>query len=146
MARLIRLLLGTKKGLFLLESDAATRADWSVRGPLCDAWPIMHAVADPADGAILASGGNEWFGPAVWRSGDGGATWTHSSAGLSFGDGEPPIRAVWSLAKAADGAIWAGVEPAGPVSQHRWRRDLDACGRAARRIPPARTGCRAPAA
>jgi photosystem II stability/assembly factor-like uncharacterized protein len=113
VARRIRLLLGTKKGLFLLESDAATRAGWSVRGPLCDAWPIMHAIADPADGTILAGGGNEWFGPAVWRSGDGGATWTHSSAGLSYGEGEPPIRAVWSLARAADGAIWAGVEPAG---------------------------------
>ncbi|MBY0330069.1 MAG: exo-alpha-sialidase [Acetobacteraceae bacterium] len=109
----ILLLLGTKKGAFILEGDAATRGDWSLRGPFCDAWPVMHAVGDAADGTIWAGGGNEWFGPAVWRSTDRGASWTHSGAGLSYGEGEPPIRAVWSLARAADGALWAGVEPAG---------------------------------
>jgi len=96
MTSKVRLLIGTKKGLFLLESDPA-RSEWRLAGPYCEAWPINHAVADPASGTIFAGGGNEWFGPAVWRSEDFGASWTHSSAGLAYGEGEAPIKLVWSL-------------------------------------------------
>ena len=111
MAQRINLLLGTKKGAFILEGDAARR-DWALRGPFCAAWPINHVIADPATGAILAGGGNEWFGPAVWRSDDLGETWTHSSEGLAYPPGEPPVKSVWSLARGRD-ALYAGVEPAG---------------------------------
>jgi len=110
MARNVHLLIGTKKGVFLLQSDAGRRA-WTLRGPFCEAWPINHVIADPKTGAIHAGGGNEWFGPAVWKSTDGGATWTHSSEGLAYAEGEQPIKAVWSLAW-SDG-LYAGVEPAG---------------------------------
>jgi photosystem II stability/assembly factor-like uncharacterized protein len=104
-------LLGTKKGAFILESDTARR-DWMLRGPFCAAWPINHIVADPGTGTIYAGGGNEWFGPAVWKSTDLGETWTHSSAGLTYSEGEEPIRSVWSLAP-AHGRLYAGVLPAG---------------------------------
>ena len=109
-ARLL-LLIGTKKGAFIMEGDAA-RKDWRLRGPYCDAWPINHVVADPATGAIHAGGGNEWYGPAVWTSRDLGETWTHSSEGLAYAAGEAPIKSVWSLARGPD-ALFAGVEPAG---------------------------------
>ncbi|SMF67186.1 hypothetical protein SAMN06265365_12487 [Tistlia consotensis] len=107
----VLLLLGTKKGAFLLESDAGRR-DWRLRGPFCETWPMNHVLADPASGAIYAGGGNEWFGPAVWKSADLGATWSHSSAGLAYAEGQDPVRSVWSLA-VADDALYAGVEPAG---------------------------------
>ena len=51
--------------------------------------------------AIYAGGGNEWFGPAVWKSTDLGATWTHSSEGSAYQAGEEPIKSVWSLAPGA---------------------------------------------
>ena len=110
----VQLLVGTAKGAFILESDG-DRRDWSVRGPLCEGWPIHDLIVEPGSGAILAAGGSPWYGPAVWRSEDQGATWTHSSAGLTYGDGEgiPAIPTVWSLAVAPDGAVLAGVEPAG---------------------------------
>lgn len=103
-----RLLIGTRKGLFILSGEGN---DWRVDGPHCQTWPVHHAIAAP-DGAILAGGGNAWFGPAVWRSEDGGQSWTHSSEGLAYPEGEDPVAAVWSLA-AGNGTIWAGVEPAG---------------------------------
>jgi hypothetical protein len=111
MAQTLLILLGTKKGAFLVHGDRA-RNDWRLSGPFCAAWPINHVVGDPETGAIHAGGGNEWFGPAVWRTPDQGASWSHSSQGLAYGAGEPPIRTVWSLA-AAHGALFAGVEPAG---------------------------------
>tara|TARA_R110002167_G_scaffold315645_1_gene521179 strand:+ start:789 stop:1871 length:1083 start_codon:yes stop_codon:yes gene_type:complete len=111
MAQKLLLLVGTKKGAFILHGDAGRRA-WRLSGPFCETWPIHHVIADPASQTVFAGGGNEWFGPAVWRSHDLGESWTHSSAGLGYAEGEDPITAVWSLAP-ADGRLLAGVEPAG---------------------------------
>jgi photosystem II stability/assembly factor-like uncharacterized protein len=111
MATRVLLLLGTKKGAFVLESDAGRRA-WALRGPFCETWPINHVIADPASGTIYAGGGNEWFGAAVWKSTDLGASWTHSSEGLAYAADEEPVKTVWSLAPSA-GGLYAGVQPAG---------------------------------
>jgi photosystem II stability/assembly factor-like uncharacterized protein len=105
------LLVGTPKGAFLFDGDA-TRASWSLRGPLCEGWPIHDLSVDPASGAILAAGGSPWYGPAVFRSDDLGASWTHSSEGLTYGDDGLKITTIWNVT-AAHGSIWAGVEPAG---------------------------------
>lgn len=111
MAKTVLTLLGTKKGAFILRSDAA-RAAWSLEGPFCEHWPMNHVVGDPATGAIYGGGGNEWFGPAVWKSTDLGRSWSHSSDGLAYGEGKDPITAVWSLAP-GHGRLYAGVAPAG---------------------------------
>lgn len=122
MAARLLLLLGTKKGAFIMEGDAG-RCVWDLRGPFCEAWPINHFIADPRTGALCAGGGNEWFGPAVWRSVNLGETWTHSGEGLTYGEGEEPVKAVWSLARGG-GTLYAGVEPAGlfrsPDGGERW--------------------------
>lgn len=104
-------LIGTKKGVFIAQSSDR-RENWRLDGPYCETWPMNHVIADPVTGTIYAAGGNEWFGPAVWRSADLGRTWTHSSEGLAYGEGEEPVKAAWSLAL-RDGALYAGVNPAG---------------------------------
>src|SRR3546814_1207609 len=103
----ILILIGTKKGAFIIESDGARRR-WSIRGPYCETWPINHAVgaARVGDGTIWAGGGNEWFGPAVWKSTDLGESWTHSSEGLAYAAGDDPITAGWSLATGGAGALY----------------------------------------
>jgi photosystem II stability/assembly factor-like uncharacterized protein len=110
----VQLLVGTPKGAFILDSDA-DRREWALRGPLCEGWPIHDLIVEQGTGAILAAGGSPWYGPAVWRSEDDGQTWTHSSEGLSYGDGDgaTPIATIWSLATGPDGTVYAGVEPAG---------------------------------
>ena len=112
MAGHVHVLLGTKKGAFILQSTAARRT-WALRGPFCQTWPMNHVAADPATGTIYGGGGNEWFGPAVWKSTDLGKTWTHSSKGLAYKEGETPVKSVWSLATGRGAALYAGVEPAG---------------------------------
>jgi photosystem II stability/assembly factor-like uncharacterized protein len=105
------LLVGTPKGAFLLEGDAARMA-WRLRGPVCEGWPIHDISVEPGTNALLAGGGSPWWGPAVWRSEDLGETWTHSSEGLTYGDDGPGITTVWNVTASGD-AIYAGVEPAG---------------------------------
>jgi photosystem II stability/assembly factor-like uncharacterized protein len=111
MTAKVLVLLGTKKGAFILESGAERRS-WRLRGPFCETWPMNHVVADATTGTIYGAGGNEWFGPAVWWSTDLGSTWAHSSQGLAYAAGEQPIKSVWSLAAGPD-RLYAGVEPAG---------------------------------
>jgi photosystem II stability/assembly factor-like uncharacterized protein len=108
MARTL-LLIGTRKGAFLLESD--DRRDWSLRGPYCESWPVYHAIHDPRSGALYAAAGSEWHGSAVWRSGDLGETWTLSSEGLVHAD-DKKLSKVSTLA-VSDGRILAGAENPG---------------------------------
>ena len=112
MATRVLVLLGTKKGAFVFESDA-NRRSWELRGPFCETWPMNHVIADRDTGTIYGGGGDAWFGPAVWKSTDLGTTWTHSSEGLAYEAGEEPIKSVWSIAPGADSLLYAGVEPAG---------------------------------
>lgn len=111
MTTRVLILVGTKKGGFILESDER-RAAWTLRGPFCEVWPIYHMTYDPAANAIYAGGGDNWYGPAVWKSADLGETWTHSSEGITYDDGGPHVSKVWHVA-AAHGALYAGVDPAG---------------------------------
>jgi photosystem II stability/assembly factor-like uncharacterized protein len=105
------LLVGTRKGCFVLESDA-NRRDWNVRGPYCEGWPIYHAVHDPASGAIYAAAASEWHGAGVWRSGDLGESWELSSEGLAHAEDGVKLSKISGLT-AAHGRVLAGAEAAG---------------------------------
>jgi photosystem II stability/assembly factor-like uncharacterized protein len=104
-------LVGTRKGCFVLESDEARR-DWNLRGPYCEGWPVYHAIYDRESGAIYAAAASEWHGSAIWRSTDLGETWTHSSEGLQYPDGGKKLSKVSTLS-VSNGRIRAGVEMPG---------------------------------
>ncbi len=111
MARTVMLMVGTKKGVFLVEAGE-DRGAWSVRGPFCDGFEIRDVTFDASDGSIYAAAASAWFGPAIFRSPDLGETWTHSSAGLTYGDDGPALTRIWNVTP-AHGHLLAGVEPAG---------------------------------
>jgi photosystem II stability/assembly factor-like uncharacterized protein len=106
------LLVGTRKGCFILESDAGRR-DWKLRGPYCDGWPVYHAVHDAESGAIYAAAASEWHGAGVWRSTDLGETWELSSEGFAFDEGADLKLSKVSTLSAAHGRVLAGTEAAG---------------------------------
>ncbi|MEM9319295.1 MAG: sialidase family protein [Pseudomonadota bacterium] len=118
------LLIGTTKGAFILR-------DGQMSGPHCGGWPINHLTSEPETGRIWAGGGNDFFGVGVWRSDDGGETWTISrlargqiddwaaaepefAAMVGWTAEETPfdreIEAIWLL-RAAHGRLWAGGKP-----------------------------------
>lgn len=72
----VRVLVGTKKGAFILTSDG-TRKQWEVNGPLFGGWELFHLKGSPVDpNRIYASQTSSWFGQVIQRSDDGGKTWS----------------------------------------------------------------------
>lgn len=71
----VRVLVGTRKGAFVLTSDEARR-DWRVDGPHFAGWEVYHVTGSPADPQRLwAAPSGGWFGQVIQRSDDGGRTW-----------------------------------------------------------------------
>jgi hypothetical protein len=67
-------LVGTRKGAFILTSDGARR-NWQVSGPHFAGWEIYHLKGSPMDpDRIFVSQGSGWFGQLIQRSDDGGKT------------------------------------------------------------------------
>lgn len=71
----VRVLVGTKKGAFILTSDGR-RKNWKVTGPFFPGWEIYHLKGSPVNpDRIFASQSSGWFGQIIQRSDDGGLTW-----------------------------------------------------------------------
>src|ERR1039457_3776728 len=86
----VRVLVGTKKGAFILTADGR-RKDWKVSGPHFAGWEIYHVKGSAADPKRLyASQSSGWFGQIIQRSDDGGKTWEPPGGGLTASpDGMP---------------------------------------------------------
>lgn len=77
----VRVLVGTKKGAFILTSDGK-RKKWKVEGPLFAGWEMYHLKGSPADpNRLYASQTSGWFGQIIQRSDDGGKTWQTPGGG-----------------------------------------------------------------
>jgi len=122
----VRLLVGTRKGAFVITSDGA-RDRWDVSGPHFGGWEIYHLKGSPADpNRLYASQSSSWFGQVIQRSNDGGKTW--ESVGNKFEydgptgthmwyDGTPhpwAFARVWHLEPSPNNPddVYAGVEDA----------------------------------
>ena len=71
----VRLLVGTRKGAFIMTSDEK-REQWDVSEPHFGGWEIYHLKGSPADpNRLYASQSTGWFGQLIQRSDDGGQTW-----------------------------------------------------------------------
>ena len=122
----VRVLVGTRKGAFVLTSDGA-RKNWSVEGPHFAGWEVFHLKGSPAEpDRIYAAPGGGWFGQVIQRSDDGGKTWNavgnefkyEGEAGThQWYDGTPhpwEFARVWHLEPDREDpdTVYAGVEDA----------------------------------
>jgi photosystem II stability/assembly factor-like uncharacterized protein len=106
-------LVGTRKGLFLLSGDEGRR-DWKLDGPFLTGWSVFHAIVDPRDSALLAATNNEVYGATVHRSEDGGSTWTHADELGLPEDSGLKLEKTWHIEPGrADepGGLWLGGAP-----------------------------------
>jgi photosystem II stability/assembly factor-like uncharacterized protein len=109
----VTLVVGTRKGLFLVHGDDERRS-FEVEGPLLPGWSVNHAIADPRDGALYACANSWVYGGTVQRSTDRGRTWERSE-GLGLPEGsELKLASTWHLEPghaSQAGTLWLGGEP-----------------------------------
>jgi BNR/Asp-box repeat len=122
----VRVLVGTKKGAFVLTSDGK-RQGWEVNGPHFGGWEMYHVKGSPADpNRLYASQSTGWFGQLIQRSNDGGKTWEPVGNKFTY-EGEPgthkyydgssrpfEFKRVWHLEPSLSDpdTVYAGVEDA----------------------------------
>src|SRR5499426_4118404 len=108
------LMIGTKKGVFVAEAQAARRR-FALRGPFGAGVGVNATLVDTRGATRLyASSCNAFFGMKVLRSTDLGKSFkeTKSAPAFSQEDGRALIN-IWSLEPGpGKKEIWAGVEPA----------------------------------
>jgi photosystem II stability/assembly factor-like uncharacterized protein len=122
----VRLLVGTRKGAFVLNSDGK-RERWDVSGPHFGGWEIYHVKGSPADpNRIYASQSSSWFGQVMQRSNDAGKTWETVGNKFEYDgvpgthqwyDGTPhpwEFKRVWHVEPSLNDpdTVYAGVEDA----------------------------------
>jgi photosystem II stability/assembly factor-like uncharacterized protein len=111
----VRVLVGTRKGAFILTSDGK-REQWDVSGPHFAGWEMYHLKGSPADpNRIYASQSSGWFGQMIQRSDDGGKTWHQPGTPA----GEPP--APGPPKSASNKFVYdASAETGKPLTTHQW--------------------------
>jgi hypothetical protein len=122
----VRVLVGTRKGAFILTADGARR-EWRVSGPHFGGWEIYHVAGSPANpDRLYASQSSGWFGQLIQRSDDGGASWEPVDNTFTYEgkvgdhlwyDGTPrpwEFKRIWHLEPAPDDpdVVYAGAEDA----------------------------------
>jgi hypothetical protein len=113
----IRLLVGTRKGAFVLTSDGK-RKQWDVSGPHFAGWEIYHVKGSPVDpNRLYASQTSAWFGQIIQRSDDGGKTWTQP--GTPSGE---PTTTPDGMPKGESNKFVYDISPetGKPLTTHQW--------------------------
>ena len=111
----VRVLVGTRKGAFILSSDGK-REKWDVSGPHFAGWEMYHLKGSPVDpNRIYASQTSGWFGQIIQRSDDGGKTW-HQPGTPPGQKPEPGPPKAASNKFAYD----TSAETGKPLTTHQW--------------------------
>jgi photosystem II stability/assembly factor-like uncharacterized protein len=104
------LLVGTKKGLFVLEGEPGGAFEVTARA--FAGQPVEYAMRDPRSGRLLAAVTSAFYGPKIWHSDDAAGEWQQADGvALPEGDGAA-LERIWVIvAGEADGALYAGGDP-----------------------------------
>ncbi len=109
-----QLLVGTKKGLFVLEGEPSAGRPFAVATRAFAGDVVEFAMRDPRSGRLFASVTSGFYGPRLmYTDGDPAGEW-HQAQGPAFPeDGETSLERIWLIkAGEADGLLYAGVAPA----------------------------------
>jgi hypothetical protein len=122
----IRVLVGTRKGAFILTADGK-RDEWSVSGPHFAGWEIYHVKGSPVDpDRIYASQSSSWFGQIIQRSSDGGKTWEQpastASAETEVSEESPVEQSEGGMPKSESNKFVYDTSPGTgrPLTTHQW--------------------------
>ncbi len=105
------LVVGTKKGLFLLEGEPDRGFEIATRA--FAGQPVDFATRDPRSGQLLAAVTSPFYGPKIFYSDDGrGADWEQADGVALPEGGDQALERIWVIARGeADGVLYAGGDP-----------------------------------
>jgi molybdopterin converting factor small subunit/photosystem II stability/assembly factor-like uncharacterized protein len=105
------LLVGTRKGLFVLRGPHGGEMDIATRKFAGEV--VEYAMRDDRTGTYFASVTGGWFGPRVYYTDDVEGDWEQAQGPAFPEDSESAVERIWVIAPGVeDGVMWAGVAPA----------------------------------
>jgi photosystem II stability/assembly factor-like uncharacterized protein/molybdopterin converting factor small subunit len=105
------LLVGTRKGLFVLRGERGRPMDVAARA--FAGMSVEYAMRDPGTGRYFASVTHGQFGPRVFATDDPTGEWEQTDGPRLPRDGGQTVERVWVITPGEeDGLLYAGVAPA----------------------------------
>jgi photosystem II stability/assembly factor-like uncharacterized protein len=104
------LLVGTRKGLFVLEGEPGSAFEITTRAFEGD--PVDYAMREPHSGRVYAAVTSPFWGPRIWYTDDVTGEW-ESARGVSLPKGgDKALKRIWVITASDDGTrLWAGGDP-----------------------------------
>ncbi len=104
------LLIGTKKGLFVLEGEAGVEFEVTARAFAGE--PVDYAMRDPRGGRLLATSTSPFYGPKIWHADEPSAEWSQADGVTLPEGGDEALARIWVIAAGeSDGLLYAGGDP-----------------------------------
>ncbi|HEY6397266.1 MAG TPA: hypothetical protein VIX82_07410 [Solirubrobacteraceae bacterium] len=103
------LVLGTKKGLFVLEGDPGD--GFAITARAFAGEPIDYAIRDPRTRRLFAGLTSPFYGPKLFHADDPQGEWTQAE-GISLPEGgDEALQRIWVIAPGENGTLYAGGDP-----------------------------------
>ena len=104
------LLVGTRKGLFVLEGEPG--AAFTVTGRAFAGEPVEYALRDRRSGRVLASVTSPFYGPKIWHAEDPGGDWEQAGGVALPEGGDAALARIWVIVPGEPGdTLYAGGDP-----------------------------------
>jgi hypothetical protein len=104
------LLVGTRKGLFVLEGEPG--AEFEVTARAFAGEPVEYAMRDPRSGRIIATVTSPFYGPKIWYTDDPAGEWEQADGIALPEGGDQALERIWVIVPGeADDTLYAGGDP-----------------------------------
>ncbi|MGH2942994.1 MAG: WD40/YVTN/BNR-like repeat-containing protein [Solirubrobacteraceae bacterium] len=104
------LLVGTRKGLFVLDGEPGSPFEITRRAFVGE--PVDYAMRDPRSGRLFAAVTSPFWGPRIWFADDLAEDWQPARGVALPKGGTDALKRIWVIqAGEADGRIYAGGDP-----------------------------------
>ena len=117
------LLVGTKKGLFVLRGDASAGEPFEIATRAFPGDVVEFAIRDPRTGRYFASHTSGFYGPRLMYTDDPAGEWKLAEGPVFPEGGDATLERIWMIKPGEeDGLLYAGVAPAALFDLDRQRR------------------------
>ena len=102
--------VGTKKGLFVLEGEPGGELEITARAFAGE--PVEYAMRDPRSGRVLATVTSPFYGPKIFHTDDPAGEWEEAKGVALPPNGDEALKRMWVIvAGERDGQLYAGGDP-----------------------------------